>query len=306
MSLRVSVIIPCHNEELSIGSVVSEFRKNLPTATIHVFDNLSTDNTSKIAESLGAIVHKVGLKGKGNVVRRMFADVEADVYVMADGDDTYDAAAVTTLIDELLDHGLDMVVGARVAECATEAYRKGHRFGNAVLTNFVQWIFGGSFKDMLSGYRVFSRRFVKSFPAISSGFEIETELTVHALELRCPCSEIDTRYGARPEGSSSKLATYRDGFKILTMIFRLYKHERPLELYGLVAAAFAVTSIALAIPVFVWFLETGLVQRLPTAVLSASMMTVSIISLACGLILATVTKGRNESKYLLIYLISGQ
>lgn len=298
MPAQIAVLVPCHNEASSIAKVVADFKQALPTAEIHVFDNCSADGTADIARASGATVHYVALKGKGNVVRRMFADVEADIYLMVDGDDTYEAKAAENLVRVLLENRLDMVVGARVAGNATAAYRKGHQFGNAMLTGFVQRIFGGTFKDMLSGYRVFSRRFVKSFPAISHGFEIETELTIHALELRCPSAEIDTDYGARAEGSFSKLSTYRDGVRITKMIALMYKHERPLEFYGAFAVAFSLLSVVLAFPIIAQFVETGLVPRLPTAVLSASLMIAALISLACGLILGTVTKGRNEAKSL--------
>jgi glycosyltransferase involved in cell wall biosynthesis len=274
---------------------VREFRRHLPQAQIYVFDNNSTDNTVQVAREAGAIVRKVTLQGKGSVVRRMFADVEADAYVMVDGDGTYDAGAAPQLVDQLLRDGLDMVVGSRVST-EQAAYRFGHRAGNTLLTGFVSSIFGRTFTDILSGYRVFSRRYVKSFAAHSAGFEIETELTVHALELRMPVAEVETVYGSRPEGSVSKLSTYRDGFRILATILRLFKSERPLAFYSIAFVLFALASVYLAIPLVATYLETGLVPRLPTAVLCTALMLFGVILLACGIILDAVTKSRIEQK----------
>ncbi|MBL8311767.1 MAG: glycosyltransferase [Burkholderiales bacterium] len=296
LSARVCVALPCYNEGVAIYDVVRSYQDVLPDARIVVFDNNSRDNTAAEARRAGAEVFAVPLQGKGNVVRRMFADVDADIFLMADGDGTYDASVAPALIRHLAEHRLDMVVGRRVsAECDT--YRSGHVFGNWMLTTCVAVLFGRSFADMLSGYRVFSRRFAKSFPAHSHGFEIETELTVHALRLRLPVSEVNTRYFARPEGSFSKLNTYRDGFRILWMIAKLLKSERPFALFGAVAALSAVVSVLLALPIWVTFLETGLVPRLPTAVLCAALAIIAVIALVCGILLDAVTMGRRESRY---------
>jgi glycosyltransferase involved in cell wall biosynthesis len=293
--LRIAVLVPCFNEEVAIGTVVRDFRAALPDATVYVYDNNSTDNTRAVAAAAGAVVRGEALQGKGNVVRRMFADVEADVYVLVDGDDTYDAAAAPRLVDRLEAESLDMVNAARVTDIRA-AYRPGHRFGNALLTSIVQFIFGSRIGDLLSGYRVFSRRYVKSFPALSSGFEIETELTVHALELRMPIAEVPTSYKDRPEGSTSKLRTFRDGFRILRTIAILLKEERPLQFFSWLFAVLAAISIVLAWPVAVEYLRTGLVPRLPTAVLSTGVMLLAFHSLFSGLVLDTVTVGRREMK----------
>lgn len=291
--LRISVLLPCYNEEASIAQVVSDFRAALPDAEIYVFDNNSTDQTANIAAKAGAKVRKEPWQGKGNVVRRMFSDVESDIYVMADGDTTYDANASPEMIDLLLRENLDMVSGARVSD-QRAAYRAGHRFGNVLLSSIVRFLFGNKFSDMLTGYRIFSRRFVKSFPALSRGFEIETELTVHALELRMPVAEVATRYGGRPDNSASKLSTWRDGFRILRTIGRLLRAERPLLFYGSIGLVLAVSAIALAWPVFVTYVQTGTVPRLPTAILATGLMILSSLSVTCGLILETVTRGRQE------------
>ena len=299
---RLAVLVPCHNEAAAIRDVVCDFRRHLPEATIYVYDNASTDNTAHVAEEAGAIVHTEPLVGKGNVVRRMFADIDADVYVIVDGDGTYDAAASPALIEHLIANGLDMVNCARAA--ADDAvYRPGHRWGNRVLTSLVARVFGNRLSDMLSGYRVMSRRFVKSFPALSTGFEIETEITVHALELRVPIAEISAPYFARPRGSASKLRTMSDGMRILRVIVHLVKEERPLQFFSVIFAALAAISIALGIPVVVQFLATGLVPRLPTALLATGLMILAFLSLFCGLVLDTVTRGRRELKRL-IYLAS--
>jgi glycosyltransferase involved in cell wall biosynthesis len=292
---HIAVIVPCYNEALTIAQLVHDFRISLPQAQVYVFDNNSTDDTGRIAREAGAVVRKVTMQGKGSVVRRMFADVEADAYIMIDGDGTYDASVAQQLVDRLLGEGLDMVVGCRVST-EQSAYRFGHRAGNTVLTGFLASIFGRTFTDILSGYRVFSRRYVKSFAAHSSGFEIETELSVHALELRMPVTEVETVYGARPQGSVSKLSTYRDGFRILLTILRLFKSEKPLGFYSIVFALFALASIYLAVPLVLTYLETGLVPRLPTAVLCTALMLFGVILLACGIILDAVTKSRIEQK----------
>jgi hypothetical protein len=291
----IAVLVPCYNEEAAIGQVVRDFRAALPEATIYVYDNNSRDRTVLVAAEAGAIVRHETLQGKGNVVRRMFADVEADVYVMVDGDDTYHAASAPALIHKLLSEHLDMVNGARVTEIEA-AYRPGHRFGNILLTSLVTIVFGRRTADMLSGYRVFSRRFVKSFPTLSKGFEIETELTVHALEMRMPITEVATPYKDRPPGSVSKLSTFRDGFRILFMIGKLVKEERPLEFFSIVAALLALIAVVLIVPIVITFFETGLVPRLPTAVLSMGLMILAFLALAAGLILDTVTRGRREMK----------
>jgi glycosyltransferase involved in cell wall biosynthesis len=298
----IAVLIPCYNEEAAIGRVVRDFRAALPAARIYVYDNNSKDRTVEVAREAGAIVRSERLQGKGNVVRRMLADVEAAVYVMVDGDATYDAASVPAMVRRLLDEELDMVVGGRV-DTRVEAYRRGHRFGNAALTGAVSYLFGKRFTDILSGYRVFSRRFVKSFPALSGGFEIETELTIHALELRMPVAEVATPYGVRPEGSTSKLRTYSDGFRILWLILHLVRNEKPFQFFGLIALALAALSIGLAIPIVLTYFETGLVPRFPTAILATGLMIVSVLSLACGLVLDTVTRGRREMKRL-AYLVA--
>lgn len=295
--LKVAVILPCYNEEAAIGTVVRDFRAMLPSADVYVYDNNSRDRTIEVARAAGAIVRKEPLQGKGNVVRRMFSDINADIYVLCDGDVTYDVASAPAMIKMLEEERLDMVVGCRVDSDAA-SYRKGHRLGNALFTGAVAKLFGERFTDILSGYRVFSRRYVKSFPALARGFEIETELTVHALELRMPIAELDTPYGARPEGSQSKLSTYRDGYKIMKMILKLFKNERPMYFFGLIFILLAICAVFLAFPVIDTYLETGLVPRLPTAVLSAAVMLLGFLSLTCGLILDTVTHGRVEMKRL--------
>lgn len=298
--MRIAVVVPCFNEEVAIGRVVHEFRRALPGADVYVYDNNSSDRTIEVAAAAGALVRRESQQGKGHVVRRMFSDVDADVYVLVDGDATYDAASAPAMIDRLLGENLDMVVGCRVHHEA-EAYRPGHQFGNALLTRFVSYLFGTRFTDILSGYRVFSRRFVKSFPALSKGFEIETELTVHALELNMPVAELNTPYGARPEGSMSKLSTYRDGIRILRLILSLYKHEKPMHFFGIAATVLALISLALAFPIVLEWMRTGLVPRFPTAILSTGIMILAFLSLTAGLVLETVTRGRQEIKRL-IYL----
>ena len=295
--MEIAVLIPCYNEEKPIPRVIASFQAALPTATIYVYDNNSSDGTAKVARTAGAIVYNELEQGKGNVVRRMFSDIEADIYVLVDGDDTYDAGAAASMIDKLQAESLDMVTGCRVTEIKA-AYRPGHRFGNRLLTSLVAMIFGNRTTDLLSGYRVFSRRFVKSFPALSRGFEIETELTVHALELRMPIADIDTRYKDRPEGSDSKLSTVRDGIRIVRTIFSLVKEERPLKLFGITSVVLALLSLVLGYPLIVEFLQTGLVPRLPTAILSAALMILAVLVFFSGLILDSVTHGRREMKRL--------
>jgi glycosyltransferase involved in cell wall biosynthesis len=299
-SMRIAVLVPCFNEEAAVAAVVNGFRKALPTAQIYVYDNNSRDRTAEVAREAGAEVRSERRQGKGHVVRRMFADVDADVYVLVDGDATYDAPSAPGMIERLVNDHLDMVVGLRVDQ-EQAAYRRGHRTGNWLLTSFLSSVFGQAFKDILSGYRVFSRRFVKSFPVLSDGFEIETELTVHALELAMPVAEIETPYYARPEGSISKLNTWRDGFRILGTILRLYRSEKPLRFFTIIGVFLALVSIGLAIPVVITYLEEGLVPRLPTAVLSTGLMIIAVLSVSSGLVLDTVTRGRREMK-LLAYL----
>jgi len=294
---RIAVILPCYNEAGAIVQTVEDFRRALPAADIYVFDNNSTDGSYELAANAGAIVRRVTQQGKGHVVRRMFADVDADIYVMADGDATYEAAAAPRLIAAMLEGNLDMVVGARRSE-VEDAYRRGHRFGNWALTGLLKQLFGRSFTDILTGYRVFSRRFVKSFPVLSAGFEIETEISVHALELAMPVSEIMTAYGARPEGSTSKLSTYRDGWRILRTIITLYRIEKPILFFGIIAAFLALTGIILATPLIVTYLETGLVPRFPTAILVTGLMILATLCGMCGLILDTVVRGRREVRRL--------
>jgi glycosyltransferase involved in cell wall biosynthesis len=303
VGLRIAVLLPCYNEEAAIEQTVAGFRAALAGATIYVYDNNSTDRTREVAAAAGAIVRGERMQGKGNVVRRMFADVEADVYVMADGDATYEAAAAPILVQRLLDEQLDMVVGARRSE-VEEAYRRGHRFGNRMLTGILARIFGRTFSDILSGYRVFSRRFVKSFPALSSGFEIETEISVHALELAMPVAEVVTAYGARPEGSESKLSTYRDGWRIMRTIGHLFRIERPVLFYGGFGLAVAVAALVLAVPLAITYAKTGLVPRFPTAILVTGLMIVAAMSFMCGLILDTVVRGRREVRRLAYLALS--
>jgi glycosyltransferase involved in cell wall biosynthesis len=297
VSPRIAVIVPCYNEALTIAAVIQRAKAALPDAIVYVYDNNSKDDTAGVARAAGAIVATERSQGKGNVVRRMFADIDADIYVMVDGDNTYDLEAAPTLIAAMREQTFDFVNGARV-DTQASAYRAGHRFGNRLLSGLVQRIFGRQFSDMLSGYKIFSRRFVKSFPAESQGFEIETELTIHALELRMPCAEMPTAYGVRPEGSSSKLSTYRDGLRILTLIARLVKDERPFQVFGMIALGFALASLWLGIPVIIEFVGTGLVPRLPTAVLATGLMLVGVMSFSIGLVLDTVTKARRETKRL--------
>lgn len=294
---QVAVMVPCLNEQASIAKVVGDFRAELPEALIFVYDNGSTDDTVREARSAGAIVRIEPLRGKGNVMRRMFADVEADIYVLVDGDNTYHAPSVRTLIDQLVSDSLDMVNGAR-EEQHESAYRAGHRFGNRMLTGLVAWFFGARFKDMLSGYRVMSRRFVKSFPALADGFEIETELTVHALQLRLPIAERLTPYRERPPSSSSKLRTIPDGIRIIRLIVRLIREERPLEFFSWVGVLLCAFALVAGVPVVTEYFRTGLVPREPTAILATGLMLLGFLSFSCGLVLATVTRGRIEAKRL--------
>jgi glycosyltransferase involved in cell wall biosynthesis len=296
-SPRIAVLLPCYNEEAAIGQTVRGFRDALPSATIYVYDNNSRDRTREVAAEAAAVVRSEKQQGKGNVVRRMFADIDADVYVMADGDLTYDPNAAPAMVEMLLADQLDMIVGTRRHE-EKDAYRGGHVLGNKIFTGLLSGLFGRSFSDIFSGYRVFSRRFVKSFPVLSSGFEIETEMSVHALELRMPVGEVETSYGARPEGSHSKLSTYGDGWRILRTISTLYRVERPVLFYGGIGAILLVLAFLLAVPLIVTYLHTGLVPRFPTAILVTGMTIIAVLCFFTGLILDTVTRGRREIRRL--------
>jgi glycosyltransferase involved in cell wall biosynthesis len=299
-ALQVAVLVPCYNEAAAIEKVVADFRAALPNATVYVYDNNSTDNTIEVATAAGATVRKERRKGKGNVVRRMFQDVEADIYVMVDGDDTYDAARAQELVDKLVADNLDMVVGRRI-ETHQAAYRAGHRLGNRVLTGLVRWLFGAQIEDMLSGYRVFSRRFVKSFPSFSREFEIETELTVHAMQMQMAVAEVETNYKERPPGSTSKLRTFRDGWRILLTITNLMRNERPLFFFSLIALFLVAVAVILGVPVLVEYADTGLVRRFPTAILCSALGIVAVLCVATGLILDLVAHVRREAKRL-VYL----
>jgi glycosyltransferase involved in cell wall biosynthesis len=296
-SPTIAVLIPCYNEEATVAATVKGFRAALPGAAVYVYDNNSSDRTKATAAKAGAIVRSEGQQGKGHVVRRMFADIDADVYVMADGDLTYDPKAAPDMVAMLLAEQLDMVVGTRKHE-EKEAYRGGHVLGNRLFTGLLAGLFGRSFNDIFSGYRVFSRRFVKSFPVLSSGFEIETEMSVHALELRMPVGEVETRYLARPEGSESKLSTFGDGWRILKTIGTLYRVERPVLFYGTVAVLLLVAALLLSIPLVITYLDTHLVPRVPTAILVTGMVIVAVLCFFAGLILDTVTRGRREMRRL--------
>lgn len=296
---RIAVLLPCYNEEAAIAQTVRDFRAALPGATVYVYDNNSADRTREVAAAAGAVVRSERRQGKGAVVRRMFADIDADIYVMADGDSTYEAAAAPRLVALLLAEQLDMVVGTRVTAAAVAAaYRRGHQFGNKLLTGILTQMFGQAFSDILTGYRVFSQRFVKSFPVLSAGFEIETEISVHALELAMPCAELPTAYAERPAGSVSKLSTYADGWRILWTMVALYRSERPVVFFGAIAAVLLALATVLVFPLAITYLHTGLVPRLPTAILATGLSIVAVLSFFCGLILDTVTKGRRELKRL--------
>ena len=307
MTQRMAVLLPCFNEAQTIADVVEAFRAALPDAAIYVYDNNSSDEPATRAAAAGAIVRTEKIQGKGNVMRRMFADIDADIYVVADGDGTYDASAAPKLVQKVASDCLDMVVGARKPDSADGGaeYRRGHQWGNAMLTRLVSHLFGAPVRDMLSGYRAFSRRFVKSFPALATGFEIETELTIHALELRMPIDEIEFAYQARPEGSTSKLNTWWDGMRIFATIGFLYKEVRPFKFFGTLFGLLAATSIILIYPVVIEFLQTGLVPRIPTTVLSTGLMLLGFILLACGIILDTVSRGRREAKRMRYLAIPG-
>ncbi len=303
-SVKVAVLVPCYNEEAAIAKVVADFRAALPGAMIYVYDNNSRDQTAARAADAGAVVRKEMRQGKGNVVRRMFADIEADIYVLVDGDDTYDAAAAPHMIGRMIGEGADLLTARRIHTDAA-AYRPGHVWGNRMLTGLTATLFNVNLSDMLSGYRVFSRRFVKSFPFTAEGFAIETELTVHAVRLMMPMSEMDTRYKERPAGSVSKLNTWRDGLRILGTIGYLVREERPLVFFSTIAALFAAVAIIIGAPVVSDYFSTGLVPRLPTAVLATGLMVIAFLSLTCGLILDTVTRGRWEAKRMAYLAIPG-
>lgn len=294
---RVAVLIPCHNEEAAIGKVVSDFHRSLPDAIVYVYDNNSTDGTILQSRAAGAVVRRERLQGKGHVVRRMFADIDADLYILVDGDDTYDAGAAPGMLAMMVSRQLDMVSAARYG-AAREAYRPGHRFGNLLLTAMVARVFGGGITDLLSGYRAFSRRFVKSFPALSSGFETETEFTIHALALHMPVQEVRAPYRNRAPGTASKLNTFVDGIRILRAIVTLVQQERPLQVFSGAGLLLLAAGIGLGIPVVMTFLNTGLVPRLPTALLSTGLVLLAFLSLTAGLILDAVSRGRKENKRL--------
>jgi glycosyltransferase involved in cell wall biosynthesis len=302
--MRIAVVIPCHNEDVAIGQVVADFTASLPDAAIYVYDNNSSDRTIDVARAAGAIVRRETRQGKGQVVRRMFSDVDADAYVLVDGDNTYDSRAAPAMVAMLVEQQLDMVTAVRVAS-SDSAYRRHHVFGNLLLTGLVRRIFGGDLGDMLSGYRVFSRRFVKSFPALASGFEVETEFTVHAMELSMPTGELSAEYRERAVGSTSKLRTYSDGFRIVRTIVVLVKDERPLQFFSLSGLVLLLGGVALGVPVVLEFLRLGLVPRLPTAVLATGLVLLSFLSFACGLILDSVGRGRREMKRLAYLAVPG-
>jgi len=297
---QVAVLIPCYNEVVTVATVVEEFRRSLPDAEIYVYDNNSTDGTAAAAVAAGAHVRTEPLQGKGHVVRRMFSDIEADIYVLVDGDCTYDAAAAPRMIRTLIDGNLDLVNGVR-RSLVQEAYRPGHRFGNWMLTALVAMVFGRRTSDMLTGYRVFSRRFVKSFPPVAGGFETETEIIVHALEMRMLMADFETEYRGRPAGSASKLSTFHDGARILRLIGVLIKEERPLSFFATIGLALTLAAVVIFIPVLIEYLQTGLVRRFPTANLATALVLAALLSVTCGLVLSTVTLGRREMKRL-IYL----
>ena len=295
MTDSIAVLIPCYNEEKSIVKVINDFKKYLPEAEIYVYDNNSTDKTFELATKAGAIVRKEQMQGKGNVIRRMFADIDADIYVMTDGDETYDIKRAPELISTLKENQIDMLVGSR-KETNLECYRSGHRFGNVLLTKLVQTFFHHKLKDMLSGYRVFSKRFVKTFPAQSMGFEIETELTVYALSSKLPIMEVETDYFARPQGSFSKLSTYRDGIRILKTIITLVKEERPLLFFSLIALFFFAIAVGLSLPILVEYIKSGLVPRLPTAVLITGISICSVVCMLIGFVLDSIANAKKEAR----------
>jgi len=295
---RIAVLVPCYNEALTVAKVVEQFRAALPDCAVYVYDNRSSDGTGDIARAAGAIVRREERPGKGGVMRRMFAEIDADIYVVTDGDATYDATRAPEMVARLQQDDLDVVTGVRDHEDRDAAYRRGHQSGNRAFNWLLGVLFGERPTDMFSGYRVMSRRFVKSLPAEARGFEIETELTVHALDLRVPVAEVRTRYFERPEGSISKLSTYRDGLRILVMMGKLFRDIRPLPFFGTVAALLAAAGLILGAEVVVEYMNTRLVPRLPTAVLATGLMLLASLALVCGLILDSVARGRREAKRL--------
>lgn len=296
-SINIAILIPCYNEEHAIAKVIKGFQSSLPSATIYVYDNNCTDKTPEIASQAGAIIRCETRQGKGHVVRRMFADIEADVYIMVDGDGTYDATYAPLMVETLLAGPCDMVTAIRDFKYSA-TYEKTNTYGTKALAFIVNKIFGGEIQDMFSGYRAFSRRFVKSFPMVSTGFEIETELTIHALELQMRTAEIEAPYFDREPGSRSKLRAFRDGFKVLFMIIRFIKEERPVQLFASLGAISALLSIGLGIPLVMTYLNTGLVPRIPTAILSSALMLLGFLGLIIGFILSAVTTARRETKRL--------
>ncbi len=297
-NIEIAILIPCYNEESTIGIVVESFKNYIPESSVYVYDNLSSDKTIEVATKSGAIVRSERVRGKGNVMRRMFADIDADIYIMVDGDNTYDASIVRSMVNMLISDNLDMVVATRNAIIPSDAYRSGHIIGNWALTKAVSSIFNHGFTDMLSGYRAMSRRFVKSFPVSSNGFEIETEMTIHALQLSVPFDEIESKYDSRPEGSESKLSTWADGFRILITILTLFKEQKPFQFYGIFFLLFSFTSIILSIPIFSTWIDTGLVPRFPTAILSTGIMILAFVTLSAGVILDSVSRARLDEKRL--------
>ena len=295
-SLRIAAIVPCYNEEAAVATVVHDLKAAVPGMQVYVYDNASTDRTAEVAAAAGAIVRSERRKGKGNVVRRAFGDVDADVYLLIDGDDTYEAAAAERMIRTLVDEQLDHVLGVRTQpEGVESAYRPGHETGNRLFNRLVGWLFGEPVTDMLSGYRIFSKRFVKSFPALSREFEIETELTVHSMRLRVPQREVQVGFKDRPEGSESKLRTYHDGFRILNLIAQLVRWERPLFFYSLLAALLVLVGFALGVPVIVDYAQTGLVPRLPTALLATAFVLLGVLAALAGMIFAGALRARLEA-----------
>lgn len=294
MKPSIAVLLPCFNEATTIAAVIDGFHRALPTAVVYVYDNNSTDGSADVAAAAGAVVRRERHQGKGNVVRRMFADIDSDIYVLADSDQTYDASAAGQLVEGLIKQNVDMVVGVRVG--IKDAFRYGHRAGNQLFNRVVSSLFGPGFTDILSGYRVLSRRFVKSFPSTSSGFEIETELSVHALDLKLPAAEIALNYGERPQNSASKLRTYRDGFRISVKILMMYRALKPLQFYGAISIVLIVVALIIGAPVIITYLETGLVPRLPTAILAASIIQLGVLSLVCGIIIHAVSSTGRELK----------
>lgn len=303
MSQRIAVLIPCYNEALTIQTVISDFRAALPEASIYVYDNRSTDNTLSLAKSANAQVKEVHLRGKGQVVRRMFTEIEADIYILVDGDATYDAPSAPRAIALLKEQSLDMIVCTRTPKDKS-AFPRGHSFGNRWFTQAVNILFNSHFHDILSGYRVLSRRFVKSFPIISQGFEIEAEITIHAMQLGVPVAEINTPYAERPVGSTSKLRTLRDGFKILKRVLSLFFYFRPLLFFTVFFLGLSISSLVLGLPIVTYFLEHNTVPRLPTALLAASLGLLACMSLLCGIILDSISRSRQEAKRCW-YLLAG-